>query len=201
MRWRRPRKSSSPRQTRLCRSSSAIPANPKIHEETTAEELWNDTDGKNDALVCGVGTGGTATGVAHVLKKRKPTFRLVAVEPRESPVLSGGQPGRHGIQGLGPGFIPEVMDVSVIDEIIKVDTSQAIEMGRRLAKEEGVLAGISSGAAAYAAVELGKRPEFAGQNHRLHPPFNRRTLSEHCSVRRRLTSGKETRILGNWEIR
>ncbi|HEY3413367.1 MAG TPA: cysteine synthase A [Armatimonadota bacterium] len=139
------------------------PANPKIHEETTAEELWKDTDGLIDVLVSGVGTGGTATGVARVLKKRKPGFKLVAVEPRESAVLSGGQPGRHGIQGLGAGFVPEVMDLSLIDEIITVDTAQAISMGRRLAKEEGVLAGISSGAAAYAAVELGKRPEYAGK--------------------------------------
>jgi cysteine synthase A len=139
------------------------PANPKAHELTTAEELWNDTDGQIDILVVGVGTGGTATGVARAIKKRKPSFKLIAVEPSESSVLSGCQPGRHGIQGLGAGFVPSVMDVSLIDEIFPVDTSQAMLMGRRLAKEEGVLAGISSGAAAYAAVEVAKRPGNAGK--------------------------------------
>jgi len=138
-------------------------ANARIHERTTAEEIWNDTDGRVDIVVAGVGTGGTATGVGHVLKERKPTFRMVVVEPEESPVLSGGQPGKHGIQGLGAGFIPGVMDTGVIDEIVQVDTPTAMRMGRRLAKEEGVLAGISSGAAAYAAVEIAKRPENAGK--------------------------------------
>lgn len=139
------------------------PANPEIHTATTAEELWKDTEGKIDILVSGVGTGGTATGVGRVLKARKPGFQVVAVEPRESPVLSGGVPGRHGIQGIGAGFIPDVMDTGIIDDIFPVDTASAIAMGRRLAKEEGILAGISSGATAHAAVEVAKRPENAGK--------------------------------------
>ncbi|HEY3268436.1 MAG TPA: cysteine synthase A [Armatimonadota bacterium] len=139
------------------------PANPEIHEKTTAEELWSDTDGKIDILVAGVGTGGTATGVARALKQRKPGFQVVAVEPKESAVLSGGNPGRHGIQGLGAGFIPDVMDLSVVDEVMAIETSAAMVMGRRLAKEEGLLAGISSGAAAAAAVALAKRPANAGK--------------------------------------
>jgi cysteine synthase A len=139
------------------------PSNARVHERTTAEEIWNDTDGRVDIVVAGVGTGGTATGVGHVLKQRKPEFRLVAVEPSESPVLSGGQPGKHGIQGLGAGFVPGVLDTKVIDEVVKVDTPTAMRMGRRLAREEGVLAGISSGAAAFAAVEVAQRPENAGK--------------------------------------
>ncbi len=139
------------------------PANPEIHAATTAEELWKDTEGKIDILVSGVGTGGTATGVGRVLKARKPGFQVVAVEPRESPVLSGGVPVKHGIQGIGAGFIPDVMDIGIIDDIFPVDTASAIAMGRRLAKEEGILAGISSGAAAHAAVEVARRPENAGK--------------------------------------
>jgi cysteine synthase A len=137
------------------------PANAAVHERTTAEEIWNDTDGRVDIVVAGVGTGGTATGVGHVLKARKPSFQMIVVEPEESAVLSGCAPGKHGIQGLGAGFVPGVMDTSVISEVIQVDTPTAMRMGRRLAKEEGVLAGISSGAAAYAAVEVAKRPENA----------------------------------------
>lgn len=139
------------------------PANPKIHRETTAEEIWKDTDGKIDILVAGVGTGGTITGVAEVIKKRKPEFKVVAVEPADSPVLSGGKPGPHKIQGIGAGFIPEVLNLKLVDEIIKVTNDDAGVMARRLAKEEGILAGISSGAATWAALEVGKRPENKGK--------------------------------------
>ncbi len=139
------------------------PANPRIHRETTAEEIWRDTDGKVDILVSGVGTGGTVTGVAEAIKKRKPEFRAIAVEPADSPVLSGGKPGPHKIQGIGAGFVPDVLRMDLVDEIIKVTNENAGIMARRLAKEEGILVGISSGAAAWAAVEVAKRPESKGK--------------------------------------
>jgi len=139
------------------------PANPEIHKKTTAEEIWQDTDGRVDMVVAGVGTGGTITGVAEVIKKRKPSFKAVAVEPKDSPVLSGGNPGPHKIQGIGAGFVSEVLNLNLIDEIIPVDDQDAIEMSRRLAKEEGLLVGISSGAAVWAAVEIGKREENKGK--------------------------------------
>jgi cysteine synthase len=139
------------------------PANPKVHRETTAEEIWNDTDGQVDILISGVGTGGTLTGVAEVIKPRKPSFRVVAVEPTASPVLSGGQPGPTKIQGIGAGFIPGVLDIKLIDEIVQVTDDDAIAMARRLAKEEGILAGISSGAAAWAAAQVAAKPESAGK--------------------------------------
>ncbi|WP_438317481.1 cysteine synthase A [Candidatus Caldatribacterium sp. SIUC1] len=139
------------------------PANPKIHRETTAEEIWRDTDGAVDIFVAGVGTGGTITGVAEVLKPRKPSLRVVAVEPARSPVLSGGQPGQHKIQGIGAGFIPDVLRLELVDEIIRVGDDAAFATAERLAKEEGILAGISSGAAAWAALEVAKRPENRGK--------------------------------------
>lgn len=139
------------------------PANPKIHRETTAEEIWNDTGGKVDILVSGVGTGGTLTGVAQVIKERKRDLRVVAVEPIDSPVLSGGGPGSHKIQGIGAGFIPDVLDKSLIDEIIKVENEDAFLTAKALVKEEGILAGISSGAAVCAALDIAKRPENKGK--------------------------------------
>ena len=139
------------------------PANPQIHRETTAEEIWNDTEGDVDIAVMGVGTGGTLTGVAQVIKQRKPSFQVVAVEPKNSPVLSGGKPGPHRIQGIGAGFVPDVLDVSLIDEIAPVADEDAGEMARRLAREEGILVGISSGAAAWAAVQIAKRKENKGK--------------------------------------
>jgi cysteine synthase len=139
------------------------PANPAIHRATTAEEIWNDTDGQVDVLVSGVGTGGTLTGVAEVIKERRPSFRAIAVEPSSSPVLSGGQPGPTKIQGIGAGFIPDVLDTSLIDDIVQVADNDAIEMARRLAREEGLLVGISGGAAAWAAAEVAGRPEYAGK--------------------------------------
>jgi len=135
------------------------PANPKIHRETTALEIWNDTDGQVDILVAGVGTGGTITGVAEVIKAKKPSFRAIAVEPFDSPVLSGGKPSPHKIQGIGAGFIPDVLKLELIDEIFKVKNEEAIDTARRLAKEEGILCGISSGAAVFAAVQIAKRLE------------------------------------------
>jgi len=139
------------------------PANPEVHRRTTAEEIWRDTDGKVDAIVAGVGTGGTITGVAQVIKQRKPSFQAVAVEPAKSPVLSGGQPGPHPIQGIGAGFVPDVLDMKLVDAIIQVENDAAFQMARRLAAEEGILCGISSGANVSAAIEYAKRPESEGK--------------------------------------
>ena len=139
------------------------PANPAIHRATTAEEIWNDTDGKVDVVVSGVGTGGTVTGVGQVLKGRKPSVRMVAVEPAASPVLSGGQKGPHPIQGIGAGFVPAILDKAVIDEIITVENADAFDLARRAAREEGLLVGISSGAAIWAALEVAKRPASSGK--------------------------------------
>ena len=135
------------------------PANPAIHRATTAEEIWNDTDGGVDILVGGVGTGGTLTGIGEVIKARKPGFKVVAVEPFDSPVLSGGQPGPHKLQGIGAGFVPEVLNRGIIDEVFKVKNDEALETGRLLARGEGLLVGISSGAAVFAALQLARRPE------------------------------------------
>jgi cysteine synthase A len=139
------------------------PANPRIHRETTAEEIWRDTEGQVDILIAGVGTGGTITGVAQVIKPRKPSFKAIAVEPSASPVLSGGAKGPHKIQGIGAGFIPDVLDQSLIDDIITVTNEDAFETARQAAKEEGILCGISSGAALWSALEVARRPESAGQ--------------------------------------
>jgi cysteine synthase A len=139
------------------------PANPEIHRRTTAEEIWNDTDGEIDVFVAGVGTGGTITGVGQVLKPRRPSLRIVAVEPEDSPVLSGGAPGPHKIQGIGAGFVPEVLDRSVIDEVVTVGNQTAFDMARRLAKLEGIPGGISTGANVAAALEIAARPEMRGK--------------------------------------
>ncbi len=139
------------------------PANPEVHRHTTAEEIWEDTEGKADILVAGVGTGGTITGVASVIKKRKPEFKAIAVEPAESPVLSGGSPAPHRIQGIGAGFIPAILDLSLVDEIIKVPDAEALETSRRLIREEGLMVGISAGAACRAALQVATRPENAGK--------------------------------------
>jgi len=139
------------------------PANPGIHRRTTAQEIWDDTDGKADILVSGVGTGGTITGIAEMIKKKKPQFLAIAVEPKDSPVLSGGKPGSHKIQGIGAGFIPQVLNTKIIDEVIQVSNEDAFDTARRLAKEEGILAGVSSGAATFAALEVAKRKENKGK--------------------------------------
>ena len=154
------------------------PANPDIHRRTTAEEIWNDTDGGVDAVISGVGTGGTITGVGQVLKARKPSVRMIAVEPEDSPVLSGGQPGPHKIQGIGAGFVPEILDRSVIDEVVTISNETAFETARAAARLEGIPGGISSGAAIAAALEVGARPEMAGkQIVTIIPSFAERYLS------------------------
>ena len=139
------------------------PANPAVHERTTGPEIWEDTKGDIDAIVAGVGTGGTITGVARYIRSKNPNFKVIAVEPKHSPVISGGQPGRHRIQGIGAGFVPKNLDTSLIDEVVQVDDDDAFEWGRRLAKLEGIMAGISSGANMWAAAQIAARPEFKGK--------------------------------------
>ncbi|MEH1769617.1 MAG: cysteine synthase A [Nostoc sp.] len=154
------------------------PANPKVHAETTAEEIWNDTDGEVDILVAGVGTGGTITGVSEVIKGRKPSFQAIAVEPSSSPVLTGGKSGPHKIQGIGAGFVPAIYRPELVNEVIQVADEQAIAYSRRLAKEEGLLSGISTGAALYAAIQVAQRPENAGRLIvMIQPSFGERYLS------------------------
>lgn len=139
------------------------PANPAIHEKTTGPEIWEDSKGDIDAIVAGVGTGGTITGVARYIRKKNPNFKVIAVEPKHSPVISGGQPGRHRIQGIGAGFVPKNLDTSLLDEVVQVDDEDAFDWGRRLAKNEGIMAGISSGANMWAAAQVAARPEFKGK--------------------------------------
>ncbi|MDJ0704972.1 MAG: cysteine synthase A [Leptolyngbyaceae cyanobacterium MO_188.B28] len=154
------------------------PANPQIHRETTAEEIWADTDGQVDMVISGVGTGGTITGIADVIKSRKPGFKAIAIEPANSPVISGGQSGPHKIQGIGAGFVPSILQVDLIDEVIQVNDDDAIAYGRRLAREEGLLSGISSGAALWASIQVAKRPENADKLIvMIQPSFGERYLS------------------------
>ena len=154
------------------------PANPDVHRKTTAEEIWRDTDGKADILIAGIGTGGTITGVGEVLKARKPSFQCVAVEPDASPVLSGGQPGPHPIQGIGAGFVPKVLNTKIYDEVVRVKNDDAMAMARRMAKEEGILVGISSGAAMWAAIEVARRASSQGKTIVvIIPSFGERYLS------------------------
>ena len=153
-------------------------SNPEIHEKTTAEEIWEDCEGKLDALIAGVGTGGTITGCARFLKQKNPKIKVFAVEPSSSPVLSGGNPGSHAIQGIGAGFIPNVLDMNQIDEVIRINDNEAMDIGRRLAKEEGLLSGVSSGAAVAAALKVGNQPEFAKKRLGvILPSFGERYLS------------------------
>ncbi|MGB3558825.1 MAG: pyridoxal-phosphate dependent enzyme, partial [Geitlerinemataceae cyanobacterium] len=153
-------------------------ANPQIHRDTTASEIWEDTEGQIDILVAGVGTGGTITGIAQALKPKKTTLRAIAVEPANSPILSGGSAGPHKIQGIGAGFVPQVLEIDLIDEVVKVSDDDAIAYGRRLAREEGLLSGISTGAALCAAIRVGQRPENAGKTIvMIQPSFGERYLS------------------------
>jgi cysteine synthase len=174
------------------------PANPQIHRETTAEEIWEDTDGQVDVLIAGVGTGGTITGIAEVLKARKPTFQAIAVEPQSSPVLSGGQPGAHKIQGIGAGFIPEILRPELIDEVIQVADEDAIAYSRRLAREEGVLSGISAGAALCAAIQVAQRSENASKLIvMIQPSFGERYLST-VLFQPEQSSATDSDIDGHW---